>query len=157
MRVCRALTDDAEAIAANNVAMAQETENKVLGPSIVDTGVRAVLADSDKGFYLVAEEHDHIVGQLLVTFEWSDWRNAWFWWIQSVYVVPPARRQGVYSALHDHVCSLAQEQGDVCGIRLYVDADNDAGHRTYESLGMKKTRYHMYELMLVGSDVAPGN
>lgn len=139
---------DAPALARFNARMAKETEEKVLDPDTVLAGVRAVLEDSSKGLYLVAEDEGAIVGQLLVTYEWSDWRNAVFWWIQSVYVVPEARRRGVYRALHERVLEMARARADVCGLRLYVEKDNRSAKATYESLKMRPTRYDLYELEL---------
>ena len=101
--------------------------------------------DSVERRYLVAEQGDEIVGSLMVTTEWSDWRNGFFWWVQSVYVRPEFRRQGVYRALYTEVRIHAKAQPDVCGIRLYVENENEGAQKTYEALGMKKTGYRLYE------------
>lgn len=143
-----ATVDDTETLARFNEAMAQETEGKILDPSTVRAGVRAVFNDPSRGFYLVAVRDDVIVGSLMVTTEWSDWRNGVFWWIQSVYVRPEARRTGVYTALHRGVRERAQDAADVCGLRLYVERDNEAARETYETLGMTEPGYRMYEEML---------
>ncbi len=117
-----------------------------LDEAVVRPGVDAVLADATRGFYLVAEIEGRSAGQLMVTFEWSDWRNGLWWWIQSVYVRSEYRRRGVYSALHQHVSEAAQTAGGVCGLRLYVEQENTTAQRVYESLDMHPTRYHMYEV-----------
>ena len=129
-----------------NSAMALETEGKNLDPAALHAGVAAVLADGLKGFYLVAECRGNPVGQLLVTSEWSDWRNAFFWWIQSVYVIPEHRRRGVYRALDQQVKVQAKLRGDVCGVRLYVDRRNHGAQKVYSSLGMVPSHYDMYEV-----------
>ena len=126
--------------------MAFETEGMTLDEALVRPGVGAVLADSSLGFYLVAEIAGRPAGQLMVTYEWSDWRNGLWWWIQSVYVPPEFRRRGVYTALHRHVTGEAKAAGGVCGIRLYVEQENAAAQQVYESLDMYRTRYHMYEV-----------
>jgi GNAT superfamily N-acetyltransferase len=145
MQIRRAQRSDAASLVEFNQAMALETEGKTLDPSILGAGVTAVFEDERKGFYVVAEEDDKIVGGLMVTFEWSDWRNAWFWWIQSVYIKPEARGKRVYSELYDFVKKQADEQGDVCGFRLYVETENGHAQRVYEKLGMHQPRYLMYE------------
>ena len=139
-----ATTDDAETLARFAEAMALETEDKRLAPDTVRAGINAVLADAAKGFYIVAEHEAEVVGVLMVTTEWSDWRNGTFWWIQSVYVRPEARRQGVYTAMHEHVRQDAEGREDVCGLRLYVEAENTRAQRTYERMGMTPTTYRLY-------------
>lgn len=136
--------DDREHIAAFNQAMALETEKLQLDMARLQAGVDAVLADPDHGFYLVAEQAGEIVACLMVTFEWSDWRNAWWWWIQSVYVRPDCRGSGVYRHLYEHARSLAEGR-NVCGFRLYVDHENKAAQGTYSALGMTEARYRMFE------------
>ena len=126
--------------------MAQETEGLALDADVVRPGVAAVLADDALGFYLVAEVDGQAAGQLMVTYEWSDWRNGLFWWIQSVFVRLEFRRRGIYSALHRQVAQAAREAGGVCGIRLYVEQDNTIAQQVYESLEMHRTRYQMYEV-----------
>ena len=145
VHIRRATPSDFGFIVESNVAMASETEGLALAEDIVRPGVAAVLADDSLGFYLVAEVDGQLAGQLMVTFEWSDWRNGLFWWIQSVYVRPEFRRRGLYSALHRHVAEAAQAAGGVCGIRLYVEQDNIIAQKVYESLDMHRTRYQMYE------------
>ncbi len=136
---------DAATIAAFNSAMALETEDKVLLPERVDAGVLRLMNDPSLGFYLVAQQQDRVVGCLMVTNEWSDWRNGLFWWIQSVYVQPDARRQGVYRRLYDFIRGMAKADPGICGFRLYVEKENTAAQRTYGSLGMERTDYLVYE------------
>src|ERR687892_594084 len=145
MLIRRATPADLESIIGFNAAMARETEGKVLEPSRLLDGVKAVLQREDLGFYLMAEVDGQAVGQLLVTTEWSDWRNAFFWWVQSVYVRPDYRRMGVYRALDQEVRVEAGRRGNVCGIRLYVDGENLTAQQVYRRLGMSQSRYHMYE------------
>ena len=128
-----------------NQAMAFETEGKRLDQEVLTSGVSAVFEDVAKGFYVVAEENGEIVGGLLVTFEWSDWRNGWFWWIQSVYIVQEFRGKKIYSEMYDFVKNKAYETGGVWGFRLYVEKENDHAQRVYEKLGMTETYYLMYE------------
>jgi len=125
--------------------MALETEGKHLDEETLTAGVEAVLSNDERGFYVVAESAGEVAGGLLVTREWSDWRNAWFWWIQSVYVVPQARGKGLYRELSAFVWAMALEAGDVCGIRLYVEKENRVAQTVYERLGMHETEYLMYE------------
>ncbi|MEI7035159.1 GNAT family N-acetyltransferase [Fulvimonas yonginensis] len=127
-----------------NAAMAQETEAKALDRSVLARGVAGVFDDPRRGFYLVAERGGTAVGSLLVTYEWSDWRCGDFWWIQSVYVVPAARRGGVFRALYAAVRDQARAAGAV-GLRLYVETENHRAQRTYAELGMARCHYLMYE------------
>lgn len=141
-----ASAEHADAIANFNVAMARETERIDLSPERVLAGVRAVLADPAKGFYLVACAEGRPIGQLMITYEWSDWRNAVFWWIQSVYVDPAHRSRGVFTALYREVERRARESGgEVCGIRLYVEQENARAESTYRRLGLATTVYRMME------------
>ncbi len=136
---------DIDALVEFNQAMALETENKRLAADILRPGVAEVFDDANKGFYVVAVAEGSIVGGLLVTFEWSDWRNKWFWWIQSVYITPEWRGKSLYRALYDFVKELAADRGDVCGFRLYVENDNKSARRVYEAVGMRQSHYLMYE------------
>jgi len=131
-------------LCAWNAAMAWETERKTLEPARLQRGVAGVLAQPARGFYLVAESAGMAVGSLLVTYEWSDWRCGDFWWIQSVYVLPAARRGGVFRALYAAAEQRAREAGAV-GLRLYVDLGNATAQATYEGLGMQRCHYAMYE------------
>jgi GNAT superfamily N-acetyltransferase len=139
---------DLDTLADFNVAMAEETEDKPLDPDTVRAGVQGLFESPSRGFYLIAERNDHAVGSLMITPEWSDWRNGAFWWIQSVYVRPDARRTGVYTALHRDVRRRAREKSEVCGLRLYVERGNESARETYERLGMTETSYRLYEEML---------
>jgi ribosomal protein S18 acetylase RimI-like enzyme len=141
---------DADAIARFNSAMALETEGKVLLPERINPGVLRLLDDPSLGFYVVAERAGSVVGSLMITNEWSDWRNGLFWWIQSVYIVPEARRQGVYRALYDFVRDKARADPGICGFRLYVEKENTSAQRTYSSLGMAPTDYLVYEELKAG-------
>lgn len=136
---------DAATIADFNRRMALETEALELDPATLHRGVTAALADPAKARYAVAEADGRLVGQLMVTLEWSDWRDGWIWWIQSVYVAPEARRHGVLAALYAHVREAAKGQGDVRAIRLYVESENAVAQRAYERLGMARTHYLVFE------------
>jgi ribosomal protein S18 acetylase RimI-like enzyme len=137
---------DAPAVVEYNLRLGAETESKVLDPAVLAAGVAAALADPGrKGPYFLAVEGGEILGQLQTTYEWSDWRNGWFWWIQSVYVRKEDRRRGVFRSLYRHVEELARRDGSVAGIRLYVERDNRAAQRTYQELGMKQTAYFVLE------------
>jgi GNAT superfamily N-acetyltransferase len=128
-----------------NLRLAEESEGKALDRGLLEPGVAAALTDPAKGPYLLAVRDGRPVGQMAYTFEWSDWRNGWFWWIQSVYVRPEARRQGVFRALFEELVRSARHAGNVIGIRLYVDAENEAGQATYRNLGLVKTNYGVME------------
>ena len=139
-----ATSADADLIAAFNQRLAAETEDKALADDLIRPGVTALLAEPGRGQYFLAEADGLIVGQLMITYEWSDWRNGLFWWIQSVYVTPPARRNGVFSALYQHVAAQARDAG-ACGIRLYVERSNKRAQRTYRAMGMTETAYQVME------------
>jgi GNAT superfamily N-acetyltransferase len=143
--VRKATPTDAAVLVRFNAAMAEETEGKKLNLEILGAGVRAVFEEPSRGFYVVAEIAGVAIGSLLVTPEWSDWRNARYWWVQSVYIDPAHRKKGVYKALHRYVEGLARESGDVCGIRLYVDSENSTAKAVYERLGMTRSRYEFFE------------
>ena len=136
---------DAAMIAQFNAAMALESEAVVLDMGVLTAGVQAALADSDRAFYLLGDVGGNPAGQLMVTYEWSDWRNGWIWWVQSVYVKPEFRRQGIYRRLYRRLEAMAADRGDVRGIRLYVMRENIGAKRTYESLGMHHSEYDLYE------------
>ncbi len=140
-----AAAGDAAHIAKFNQAMALETERKYLDDETIQAGVKSLFERPGYGFYLVAEEAGEVVGCLLVTYEWSDWRNGVFWWIQSVYVVPEFRGKGLYRALYAEVKRLASERGGVCGFRLYVERENTRAQQIYEHLGMHEAPYLLYE------------
>ena len=145
MEIRLAKADDAAALVEFNQAMALETEGKRLDTDILRKGVEAVFGDAGKGFYVVADDAGRIVGGLMVTFEWSDWRNAWFWWIQSVYILPDQRGTGLYRRLYDFVKARAAEKGNVCGFRLYVETENENAQVVYDKVGMHRSHYLMYE------------
>jgi ribosomal protein S18 acetylase RimI-like enzyme len=145
MQIRAALPDDAEAIAEFNRCLALETEDYVLDPLRLRDGVAAVLSGAGEAQYLVAEAEGRVIGQLMLTREWSDWRNGWFYWIQSVYVMPAHRGQGVFRALYAAAVALVQNQQNAVGLRLYVEQHNAAAQQTYERLGMRPTGYRVME------------
>ncbi|MGO8929218.1 MAG: N-acetyltransferase family protein [Limisphaerales bacterium] len=146
LKIREAALSDAPVIAAFNVRLAEESERLRLEAATVQAGVAAELKDLAKGIYYVAEIEGAVVGQLMITYEWSDWRNGTIWWIQSVYVKPEFRRTGVFRALFNHVRTLAQWRKDVCSLRLYVHAENARARQSYERLGMTRTQYEIFEL-----------
>ncbi len=143
-RIRVAQPDDAAVVTEFNIACAAESEDFALDPARVRAGVETVLADAQRGRYYLAEDDGKAIGQTMVTFEWSDWRNAWIWWIQSVYVHRDARRRGVFSALLRHIENEAGHEGAAL-LRLYVDTGNDAAERTYLANGFKRAHYHMLD------------
>ncbi len=140
---------DVDTLAQFNIALAWETERKKLSPPVVTKGVQTMLKNPQYGFYVVAEQNSRIVGSVMVTFEWSDWRCGLFWWLQSVYVRPEVRRRGVFARLYEFLREKALQQPNVCGFRVYVDQSNQVAQSTYTSLGMKQTSYDkVYEELL---------
>ena len=137
---------DIPVLAQFNTAMALETEHKVLADSLITPGVTRIVEDPSLGFYIKAMSGSEIVGCLAITYEWSDWRNGNFWWIQSVYVHPGYRRLGVFRAMYDYIMTKAQSTADCCGIRLYVEKDNLRAQQTYQDLGMIETDYRLFEV-----------
>ena len=146
LTIRRATPDDAPVLVAFNTAIAWETERKRLDPAVLAAGVGAILADPARGFYTVAERGGEVVGQMMVTYEWSDWRNGWFWWIQSVYVAEIARREGVFRVLYRAIEQRAAADPSVIGLRLYFEAENARAQATYRALGMSDTAYGMMEV-----------
>ncbi|MDJ0728416.1 MAG: GNAT family N-acetyltransferase [Crocosphaera sp.] len=136
---------DAREIASFNQAMAKETEGKVLQPDLILAGVNTLLNNPSQGFYVVAEVDSKVVGCLMITREWSDWRNGVFWWIQSVFVEKEYRRRGIYRSMYEFIKELASNKDDVCGFRLYVEQDNSIAQETYSALGMTPLPYLMFE------------
>lgn len=136
---------DLEVIVEFNRRLALETEGKELDSALLRAGVQAGLADADKMTYFLAEEGGEVVGQMAVTREWSDWRNGWFWWVQSVYVRRESRRQGVFRTLFQQVEQAARRTPSVIGIRLYVDHDNLGALEVYARLGLARTDYMLLE------------
>lgn len=147
--VRQATREDLDTLVRFSAAMALETEGRRLDEARLRQGTQAVLESPARGFYMVAELTDRaprlVVGQLLVTFEWSDWRNAAFWWIQSVYVDSAWRRQGVYRRMHEGILLQARERGDVCGVRLYVEGENAVAKTVYAKVGLNASSYHVFE------------
>ncbi len=141
----RANAGDAPVLVEFNRRLARETEGKQLDPAVLGPGVDAALADPRKAFYFVAQDGDVVAGQVMITFEWSDWRNGWIWWIQSVYVRAEYRRRGVFRALYEHVHQLASDDPSVIGLRLYVEQANHAAQEVYRHLGMERTGYFVLE------------
>lgn len=139
---------DAAVIAEFNLRLAQETEDLHLNDKSVSKGVAAILGDPSKGLYFVAESGQEIVGQVMITYEWSDWRNGNLWWLQSVYVRKDFRRKGIFRALFTYLQELARKRGDVCGIRLYMHSENHRARNSYQELGMKPTKYVVLETEL---------
>ena len=136
---------DCETIARFNISMAWETEKKKLELPVVTKGVQTLLENPRHGFYVVAELNSEIVGSLMVTYEWSDWRCSEFWWIQSVYVKPQFRKQGIFRSLYEFLKDKAAKEHDICGFRLYAEKSNNTAHNTYVSVGMKEAPYKFYE------------
>ncbi|WP_413735786.1 N-acetyltransferase family protein [Shewanella sp. BJSY2023SW005] len=145
MLIRKGTPKDTEALVAFNQAMAQETEGLALDSDTLSRGVSTLLENPAKGFYLVAEIEGEIAGSLMVTFEWSDWRAADYYWIQSVYIKPEHRQKGIYRALYQEVKALAEKQGGAASFRLYVEQENTRAQQTYQSLGMSQSHYLMYE------------
>ncbi|RFC39736.1 MAG: Ribosomal protein S18 acetylase RimI [Candidatus Nitrotoga sp. CP45] len=136
---------DALAITEFNRAIALETEQKELIPEVISKGVNKLLNNPDLGFYVVAERDNEVIGSLMVTPEWSDWRNGLFWWIQSVYIKPNERRKGIYTKLYNFIRESANNNPNICGFRLYVEKTNIFAKNTYEALNMIETDYRIYE------------
>ncbi|TKB76760.1 MAG: GNAT family N-acetyltransferase [Nitrospira sp.] len=145
----RAQPADIEVLVGFSASMARETEGRELDPQRLRAGTQSVFDDPARGFYLVAEvggaPRGAVVGQLMITFEWSDWRNATFWWIQSVYVAPDWRRQGVYRQLHQAVMEEARQNPQVCGVRLYVERENRVAQTVYDRVGLARSVYQVFE------------
>jgi GNAT superfamily N-acetyltransferase len=141
----RATQADAPIIVHFNRRLAEESEGKNLDQAVLTAGVAAALADRHKALYFLAEEGSAVLGQLSVTTEWSDWRNGWLWWIQSVYVRADARRRGIFRALYEHVYQVARGDPEVIGLRLYVERDNHVAQQTYLRMGMEWANYLVLE------------
>ncbi len=147
LRYRDAVPEDAGAILDFQVAMALETEDVVLDRAITTKGVSAVFEDPSLGRYFVADADGRVVASLMITYEWSDWRNGMVWWIQSVYVIPEYRRRGVYAGLYQHVKTLVEATPAIRGIRLYVDDRNRPAQEVYARLGMNGEHYKVFEWM----------
>jgi ribosomal protein S18 acetylase RimI-like enzyme len=142
-----AVPDDWSIIVDFNCRLAEESEGKKLDRAHVEPGVRTLLADSRRGRYLIATSEGRVVGQLMHTYEWSDWRNGDIWWLQSVYVHPESRRQGVFRALFEKLQTDAEADPGVVGLRLYVEEHNRQAHETYRNLGLTPGGYFVMERM----------
>ncbi len=151
IRIRQAILNDVPTVVEFNAALALETEGKQLEPSRLQQGVKAVLDNPEHGFYLIAEDvhSGKVIGQLLITYEWSDWRNGVFWWIQSVYVHEEWRRRGVFRNLYQSVMEEARNKKTVAGVRLYVEKENRLAQQVYQELGLLLAGYHVYELDFV--------
>lgn len=149
MIIRKAKLSDSKTIAEFNAAMAKETEHIQLDVDRLLLGVRGLFEKPTLGYYTVAEIDGAVVGQMMITYEWSDWRNGVFWWIQSVYVLPDFRSEGIFKKLYLHTVEEAKQAGNVCGLRLYVEKENERAHHVYEKLGMTLTAYDMYEVDFV--------
>ena len=144
MDICIATKKDAIVVSENNRKMAKETENFDLKPDIAFNAASNMIGDESKGFYLLAKINGKVVGQLMITYEWSDWRNNTSWWIQSVYVDPLYRRKGIFKKLYESIQNKAKEQG-IRLIRLYVHTHNQSAISVYDAIGLKQTSYFIYE------------
>ena len=145
MIIREARKEDAGKIAAFQLEMALETENLQLDKNTVDLGVEQVFQDSSKGTYYIAEKSGQVIASLLTTYEWSDWRNGTVLWIQSVYVSPAFRRNGVYKKMYQHIQQLVDQAPELKGIRLYVDQTNNRAQQVYQKLGMTAEHYQLFE------------
>ena len=145
IEIRKAKIEDLETIVKFNYNLAKETEDKELDLEILTKGVESMLSDKSKGQYYVYTINDKVVGQIMHTYEWSDWRNGMLLWVQSVYVDAEYRRQGIYKELYNYVKNLCDEDDGIAGIRLYVEKENFNAKATYKSLGMQECNYHMYE------------
>jgi ribosomal protein S18 acetylase RimI-like enzyme len=143
----KATPDDAASIISFQQAMAMETEGMELKSDIITKGVMAVFHDETRGQYFVAEEMGAVVASLMITYEWSDWRNANIWWFQSVYVIPEYRRKGIFRMMYDHIKKEGMECG-IAGLRLYVESENIRAQKTYEAMGMNGNHYRTFEWMV---------
>lgn len=144
-------SNDLDTIVEFNCRLAQETEEKQLHVETVRAGVGALLSSADKGRYFLACQDDRIVGQIMLTYEWSDWRNGSVWWLQSVYVHPEYRRRGVFRAMCHHVEESARATAGVIGVRLYVADTNEAAQQTYREIGIAPAGYLVFEKLFTQS------
>lgn len=150
MKIRDAQPGDLEFIASCNMALAAETEDQTLERTLLVPGIRALFEDPSRGRYYIAEIGGRPVGQLMTTYEWSDWRNGTFLWIQSVYVLPTHRTRGVFRSLYQHLREQARADPAVCGIRLYADRGNSRALAVYERLGMHRSNYALLEEVFRG-------
>lgn len=148
IEIRQATSTDVETIVNFNIALCQETEGRELDRLTVMEGVRRFVSEPGRGKYFVANIGGEVVGQTAYTFEWSDWRNGEIWWIQSVYVNPRYRGNGVFSALFAHIKELGENDTECCGIRLYMERENQAARKSYQRLGINEAGYEVFELLL---------
>lgn len=141
------IQDDANTIVDFQVAMALETEDMKLDKDVVQKGVDAVYKNPEKGNYYVATYKNKVVGSLMITPEWSDWRCNWVLWIQSVYVLPEFRGKGVFRRLYNYILKEVASSDDVSGVRLYVDISNENARKVYDKIGMNGNHYQLFEYM----------
>jgi GNAT superfamily N-acetyltransferase len=146
MTIRKATPFDSEIIISFQQKMAWETEQMTLAPDKIDRGVNAVFDDPARGQYWVAENENGVAASLLITYEWSDWRNCNVWWFQSVYVLPEFRRKGIFRSMFQHIKDESTKEG-IGGLRLYVETNNLPAQKTYEALGMTSLHYRMFEWM----------
>ncbi len=152
VEIRRAVSTDVETIALYNIALCRETEGRELDPVTVTNGVRRFVSEPNRGRYFVAEIDGEVVGQAAHTFEWSDWRNGEIWWIQSVYVHPHFRSKGVFHTLFMQIKELGEADVDCCGIRLYMERENDTARECYRRLGFSETGYVVFECLFSRMD-----
>lgn len=145
MKIRMAHENDLEIITGFNYNLAYETEDKKLDKDILTNGVKAILLDETKGVYYVCEVDGKVVGQIMYTYEWSDWRNGTFIWVQSVYVHKDYRGKGIFKALYNKVKEICDNNEEYVGIRLYVERENYNAQKTYQKIGMSECNYYMYE------------
>lgn len=143
----RAVLEDMSFLTESQIKMAYETERLNLDKLVVTEGVKAVFKDSSKGFYIIGICNELPVSCLMITPEWSDWRNNWVWWIQSVYVIPEQRKSGIFGMMYDYIKSLVIDTSEVSGIRLYVDNTNLIAKEVYKRIGMNDEHYRLFEWM----------
>ena len=146
MKITQPSIKDVNNLVDFNIKMAKETENKILNKKIVTKGVSEVLTDTTLGYYVIAKNKNTILGSLMITYEWSDWRNGMFWWIQSVYVEKEYRKQGVYKKLYSYIKGKALKDSSCTGIRQYVEQENKIAQSVYKKLEMKETHYKLFEI-----------
>lgn len=157
VKVRPARPQDVDHLIEFNLRMANETEGRLLDREILTLGINEILRDAARGFYLVAEIDGVVGGCLMVTTEWSDWRNGAFWWIQSVYVAPEFRRRGVFRGLYEEARNRARNSARVCGCRLYVDRENIQAQATYRRIGLRETSYKMFEELFRRTHATPSS
>ncbi|MFY9534067.1 GNAT family N-acetyltransferase [Clostridium sp.] len=145
MNIRKAKLEDLDVIVEYNYNLAYETEDKELDKAILTKGVKKIIEDENKGVYHVCEIDGKVVGQIMYTYEWSDWRNGTFIWVQSVYVDKEHRGKGAFKALYNKIKEICDSSNEYVGIRLYVEKENYTAQKTYRSLGMEECNYFMYE------------